>query len=543
MIRHHFFTCLLLMMVSPFMSGQVTIWNKAEFDFRSNREYDNALYDVRDFSMTLTSPTGRELTVPGFWDGGLVWKVRFMPDEVGDWQAITSCSDESNDGLHGQVLTFEVLPNERTDHLRLHGAVTVRKGDYHFSHADATPFFWTACTAWNGALKSTEEEWQHYLTRRVDQGYNTIQYVTTEWRGAEANAEGVKSITGSGRIQVNPEFFKRIDQKTDAINAKGLLAAPVVLWALPKGDGRHLSPGYYLPNEEAVLLARYIVARLQGNHVCWLLGGDGNYLGELEGRWKYIGKEVFGNIHHAPVTLHPGGHRWIGDVYQMEDWYDIYAYQSSHSNRKGTVDWITQGPMAHSWHLLPPKPIINMEPNYEEMRFELDAEDVRNASYWSILATPLSGITYGANGIWPWIQEVGDTIENHFNPVGRFHTPWRESIEFPGSQQVGHLARIFMELPWTALRPAQSLLHQQPGISSFNHFISVAATPDQSCVIAYVPRGDQIRLRITDQQQRSAEWINPRTAERLSVPIKLDGGLCSFDPPEDSDWILLLLSR
>ena len=37
---------------------------------------------------------------------------------------------------------------------------------------------------------------------------------------------------------------------------------------------------------------------------------------------------------------------------------------------------------------------------------------MRNASYWSILATPTAGITYGANGIWPWLRE-GEEILNH----------------------------------------------------------------------------------------------------------------------------------
>jgi hypothetical protein len=45
--------------------------------------------------------------------------------------------------------------------------------------ATRTPFFRTACTAWNGAMKSTEVEWETYLKQRRDKHYNVIQYITT----------------------------------------------------------------------------------------------------------------------------------------------------------------------------------------------------------------------------------------------------------------------------------------------------------------------------------------------------------------------------
>ena len=49
------------------------------------------------------APSGRKKIVRGFWDGGKIWKVRFMPDETGLWHWDSECSDENNDGLHGQA--------------------------------------------------------------------------------------------------------------------------------------------------------------------------------------------------------------------------------------------------------------------------------------------------------------------------------------------------------------------------------------------------------------------------------------------------------
>ena len=224
--------------------------------------------------------------IHGFWDGGDRYKVWFAPDETGEWTYRTVCADAGNAGLHGRTGTFTCLAPQSPLPLFRHGALRRSPGRHHLMHADGTPFFFTACTAWNGALKSTEEEWVTYLLHRAAHHYNVIQFVTTQWRGGEKDRHGDVAFTGSGRIELNPAFFRRLDRKVDRINDHGLVAAPVLLWALPSGAGRHLSPGYQLPDNEAILLARYLVARYGGHQVIWFLGGDGRYLGEYEQRWK-----------------------------------------------------------------------------------------------------------------------------------------------------------------------------------------------------------------------------------------------------------------
>lgn len=516
------------------------VWGKVELPFQSDRAYENVLYDVREFKVTFTSPTGRSLILDGFWDGRLDWRVRFCPDETGIWQYQTSCSDKENTGLHGQQGTIRVTENDRDLAIYNRGMVTTSPGAYHLMHQDGTPFFWTACTAWNGALKSTPEEWERYLMQRKVNHYNVIQVVTTQWRGCERNAEGAEAFSGSGRISINPDFFKRIDDRIDAINAHGLVASPVLLWALPFGAGRHLSPGYYLPKEEAVLLARYIKARLQGNHVIWTLGGDGRYTDDFEQRWKYIGRQVFDEYTQAPVTNHPHGRSWTGALYKEEAWLDIIAYQSSHSNAKGTVDWITQGPMATQWDKIPAKPLLNMEPNYEEIGFRITAEDVRNASYWSVFATPISGISYGANGIWPWIQQEGELVENHGNPDGKGPSTWYKSIDFPGSRQIGLLSGFIQSFDWWTLKPAQELLMEQPGLETYNHFISVVANDQKDLILAYLPHPTTIQLRLPQRLVYQAQWFDPVTGSYQTAKMEQSDGLTSFTSPGDQDWILVL---
>lgn len=520
------------------LPAQTPIWTKLEIRLTSDREYENPIYNVRDFRATFTAPSGRTKTVCGFWDGGTEWKIRFMPDETGSWTWISSCSDKSNTGLHGKSGSFECVKNEKNEILFQKGAIQHEPGKFYLSHADGTPFFWLACTAWNGALKSTEEEWEHYLNQRKTNNYNTIQFVTTEWRGCDKNPEGQTAIEGRGYIRIHPEFFKRIDSKIDEINAKGLLASPVVLWALPFGEGRHLSPGYTLPLEEAVLLAKYIVARYQGNHVVWTLGGDGKYYGDLELKWKEIGRRVFNDIDHAPVTLHPHGRSFIGDLYTQEDWYSIMAYQSSHSNAEGTVNWINRGEIADAWDKLKPMPYINMEPNYEEIHFSISAEDVRNASYWSLFATPVAGVTYGANGIWPWLQP-GERILNHNDEGGV--TGWRKSIEFPGSIQMGYLAGFIRQFDWWELFPANDLLAEQPGEDIFNHWISVVRSSDNKIIIAYIPHKSTGKLYNPCGYKYSAQWFDPVSNEYYEASINQEQATSmTYTHNFENDMLLVL---
>jgi hypothetical protein len=516
-------------------------WKKYELQFSSSAVYENPVQDVRIMEVTFTSPSGMVKTINGFWDGGDIWKARFMPNETGEWTFVTKCSDSRNSGLNEQKGSFLCKDgNDQRDIFR-HGPVISPKGIYHLTYADGTPFFYLACTAWNGALKSTDKEWDEYLRHRVTNNYTAIQLVTTQWRGCNRSSEGLVAFEGSGRIRVNPEFFRLIDKKIDRVNEFGLVAAPVILWALQNGNGRELSPGYYLPDDQAILLARYIVARYGGNHVIWILGGDGIYTGTYEQRWKTIGRAVFDGKQQGIVAQHPCGRSWIGEVYKDEPWLNIIGYQSSHSNEAGTVNWITKGPMSQTWSQLPARPLINLEPNYEEIRFLITDRDVRNACYWSLFATPIAGITYGANGIWPWLRK-GEKILNHADAPGT--SPWNISINFPGSIQMGYLAQFIKNFKWWDLYPAQDLLVKQPGDDAYNNFVSVVKSLDNSTILAYLPVRLTVRIRKpAGAHEYRVRWFDP-VKNTYSDGIAADDELVlTVSSPSESDMLLILENK
>ena len=113
-------------------------------------------------------------------------------------------------------------------------------------------------------MRSSAAEWDTYLQARVKQRFTAAQIVTTQYLAApEGDVEGNRTFSGFETIDVNPAFFQRLDGKLDALNAAGLLAVPALLWAAEWTTPaiNATNPGLTLPEAQAILLARYQVAR------------------------------------------------------------------------------------------------------------------------------------------------------------------------------------------------------------------------------------------------------------------------------------------
>ena len=188
-----------------------------------------------------------------------------------------------------------------------------------------------------------------------------------------------------------------------------------------------------------------MVARWDAYPVAWFLPGDAPYTGDKAARWQRIGRAVFGDVDHAPVTLHPNGMSWFAPDFDAEDWLDYIGYQSGHGDDDATVRWLTEGPPASGWQALRPRPIVNLEPPYEDhigyqSQRRFTADDVRRRLAWSLLVSPTAGVTYGGHGVWGW--DDGTTVpENH--PTTGVAKPWREALHLDGAEQMRHLAALF----------------------------------------------------------------------------------------------------
>jgi hypothetical protein len=526
----------------------VPLWLRFETIFNSAVDYENPLQEVQ-IEVTFTHESGTTRFIDAFWDGERRFVARFMPDLTGQWRFETTCSDPDNAGLTKQTGVFTCVPNTGSTAFNQHGPIRLSDNRRYLAHADGTPFFWMADTCWNGPLHATSEEWSHYLDVRVGQQFNTVQWVATQWLSApDGDITGTLPVEGHERIRVNPQVFQRLDVMQDAINEAGLLSVPVLLWAAEWGDPAvmAINPGLTLPEDQAILLARYMVARWGANHVAWMLPGDGEYRGMKAERWRRIGRAVFRRKPHAPVMLHPNGLSWYGPEFRHEDWLDIIGYQSCHFGDEDSLGWFVFGPPASDWQAQPVRPIINLEPNYEyhldivnpDRRF--DDYDVRRAIYWSLLVSPTAGVTYGGHGVWAWDGGTRTPIAHDRTGIP-LH--WRDALHMPGAKQMRYVSQVFHSFEWWRLEPLPQLIVSPADLPS--HQASVAArTDDCRAALVYLPSGTPVQLNARLLPERfTAVWFDPRTGDIHSAQSQHIDSRATFDPPSRQDWLLVIRSE
>lgn len=520
--------------------SEVAQWTRFEATLTSAAEYTNPLQEIQ-VEVDFVSPSGKKQTVFAFWDGGRMWKVRFSPDEVGKWTFSTRSTPASDPGLNGRRGEFTCVPYTGKNPLYRHGALRVSDDRRYLVHADGTPFFWLADTAWNGVLKSDAQSWESYLKERAAKGFNVVQWVTAQWLGWSGDESGRTVFSGRERISVNPDFCRQMDARVHALNEHGFISAPVLLWAAVWNEKEATeNPGVSLPEDQGILLAKYFVARWGAHQTVWILNGDGDYRGEKAEKWKRIGRAVFAYSPNRLATVHPQGLNWIGNEFRHESWFSFVGYQSCHFDTTEAYRWHVADAPATDWKTEPLRPIIDIEPQYESYRKDpgskaTNAHAVRRAAYWSLLVSPTAGVTYGGSGIWPWALREEPPMGH---PGSTVDPVWHEAIKMPGSRERKYIKDLFTSLEWWKLRPAPELLAEQPGTQDPRRFIAVAKAEKSNWALAYIPEGGIISLR-TEGLPGSmvGRWFNPRNG-KWKGETALTPAAKVLAAPDKDDWVL-----
>lgn len=501
-----------------------------ELALHSKADHPNPDRDVAVLA-DFIGPSGQTVSLPAFWDGGRTWRVRFSPDEVGRWRWRTRCLAGHDPGLAPVDGDFVCTEYRGGNPLYQKGPLMLSPNRRCLAHADGTPFFWLADTAWNGVIRGDDDNWREYLAARSGQRFTVIQFVASRWRGSALDEKGQPSHYEDGdSMRINPCFFQRLDRRVAMINQFGCIAAPVALWSLLKSD-----PGYKLKEEDATRLAAYIVSRYDAYQVVWLLGGDGRYQEMGFDRWKRIGRSVFRCGHDRLVTLHPCNQSWIGDEFRQEEWYDFVGYQSGHGDKEEDLRWLVEGPPATAWANEPTLPTINLEPNYETAfghhHTAFTDEHVRRAAYWSLLVSPTAGVTYGHDSIWNWNFETGPS-EGHSHLHDGAVPPWREGLDTPGVRGMTVLRGIFQKLDWTTMTPSRSLLAEESQRTDCEAFIAVGRTANNT-VVVYSPRGGTVCFG-SEAVEGPVHIVDPRTGKATQTSGVFEKRI-QF--PDERDWL------
>jgi len=255
----------------------------------------------------------RTLRVDGLYDGAGIYRLRFMPDEVGLWRYVTRSNAAALDGRTGQLICAE--PGEGN-----HGPVRVRD-TFHFAYADGRPYrqVGTTCYAWAHQGDALEE--QTLATLRAapfnkmrmcvfpkDYTYNKNEPVHYPFERAP---EG-----GWDFSRFNPAFFRHFEQRIAQLSELGIEADLILFHPYDRWGFAHMSA------EQDDRYLRYVVARLAAyRNVWWSLANEYDLMKDKAlSDWDRFFRIVQEN---DPYQHLRSIHNWQGlDTTDSETFYD-----------------------------------------------------------------------------------------------------------------------------------------------------------------------------------------------------------------------------
>jgi hypothetical protein len=344
------------------------------------------------------------------------------------------------------------------------------------------------------------------------------------------NEKKTTAFTGLDCISLNLDFFRQLDIKIAAANQAGLLNAIAPLWEI--GDATE-SP---LPQDQAILLLRYAVARWDAEDVAWIIAFESDSTGAQATRWQNIGRAVFNHVTHSPVILLPGESIWTLDAFRHERWVDVLGVQTSTVTDENSLPWLLKGPLASERQKLPTRPLISIAPPAETSNpansGQTNAGFLRKQMWWNLLLNTPAGVSYQAEDIANWTTA----------PKGAAKQPWREALALPGAAGAASIATSFEGKDYWELDPFPQILTIQPGLQSPLRHIAAVSTESRDLIMIYVPEDRAVNVIQQALPPRSkAIWIDPRTGTtRSAAGTSVNATTYRFTTPDNGDWLLVL---
>jgi Protein of unknown function (DUF4038) len=251
--------------------------------------------------------------------------------------------------------------------------------------------------------------------------------------------------------------------------------------------------------------------------------------------WREVALEIDrDDSYHQPQTAH-----YTNDwptYYQGETWFDFTMLQTGH----GEGVPLTSSYLKY-YDDYPSTPLLNGEPLYEGVGSWATTQAVRLTAYRAIQSGSF-GITYGAQGVWNAVWEVGDFSSD----FGYAHHTWYEAIDFPGATEMTYLAEFYTSLPWQTLEPQPTGWAQWTLAQPDQDMPSIKADPSAQTVTVYFPDSydtDGPVGTLTHLQDAPYEftWFDPRTGARRTSSASAAGpGEWTVEAkPDSQDWLLL----
>lgn len=289
---------------------------------------------------------GRELRVPGFYDGNGQYVIRFMPDAEGEWSYETTSSVSALSGQRGSFTA--TAPRSGA-----HGPVKVAN-QFHFAHADGTPYlpFGTTCYAWTHQPPALQQETLETLGYA---GFNKIRMGVFPKDYPFNTNEALFDVFLVGPDgkrdfdRPNPEAFRHFESQVGKLRDMGIEADIIIFHPYDRWGYCDMSA------EQDYRYVAYLAARLAAySNVWWSLANEYDFLLDTKpmeqwDRYFHILEEndPYGHL----KSIHNGDVRMNYD--HTKPWVTHVCIQNW--DVKKTPDWRNDYG----------KPLVNDEPEYE----------------------------------------------------------------------------------------------------------------------------------------------------------------------------------
>jgi hypothetical protein len=272
----------------------------------------------------------RVVDVDGFYDGGGVYRVRFMPDEIGEWTYTTTSSAPALDGKTG---AFTVVAPAAGNH----GPVRVRYTT-HFGYEDGTPYVPIGTTAYAWTHQGDRLEEQTLETLRAAP-FNKIRMCVFpknyDYNKNEPVYYPFPRTGGTNDLaHFDPAFFQHLEKRIVDLQKLGIEADLILFHPYDRW-------GYAnLPADVNDRYLRYVIARLAAyRNVWWSLANEWDLvktknLGDWDRFFRIVQEsdpyQHLRSIHHS-VVMYDHAKPWVthvstqaSDLETSREWVEKY---------------------------------------------------------------------------------------------------------------------------------------------------------------------------------------------------------------------------
>ncbi len=497
-------------------------WIANELTFESEKTYADSFNDITLDLVLIGS--GRKYKVPGFWDGGNTWKIRFACPSAGDWYFYTVCSDEGNDILNGRTGKVVCAEYDGEYDIYKKGFVTSAACEKYLTYDNGEPFFYLGDTHW-GLGEETQNMVKTICEKRFEQGFTVIQ---SEPIGAgfcvedgvtQSDIEGFKdydlkfkTIAQYGFVHANAEFFYP-SQMDVLINNFGGYSDKTIT-----SEADSEQPELKELSDEAKQyiekLCRYWVARYGAYPVIWTLGqeadndfyyerGEHPNWGVANNPYKLVAEYIAKyDCYDHPLTAHQE-HTGATSAYGNGDGtseskkvYNESAKPSAFRNVSEHTFYAAQWSPSKTeqfnfdvtkdyWYNSQGKPSINYEGAYCGLWTKNFGARMQG---WCSYLSGMYGYGWGAQDTWCYLNPYSENEDSSdgvdtITQQEKIDADWQTALNYESGYQCGYMADFLQSTQWYNLIPRfDNKAYFTPGI---NVYYAYASTADNSKIVVY----------------------------------------------------------